>query len=272
MNNLTKIKDMSAKYGISARTLRYYEDMGLISSTRTDEYAYRLYDETAVKKLKQILILRKLNINIKDIQQIFNSSDSQIVLDILGKKVEDIDGEVSLLYELKQIILSFIRHIEKADFNKEGDVKMLYDKAKEIEDQIVNVEYEGNPSSFKRLLEVSEGLKKQQHHHVMITKLPKCKAISSGWQWWDDEIMAEGGFNQWAWARPHLHNEAFFNSAFYGVDRSADFHGSMACMNFVVHDGVTAADAAPYALVDFEGGWYAYMNGLESDGEYCDAM
>ncbi len=45
MNELIKIRDVSTKYDISARSLRYYEDMGLITSTRSDDYAYRLYDE-----------------------------------------------------------------------------------------------------------------------------------------------------------------------------------------------------------------------------------
>jgi len=54
MNNLIKVKDVSSKYDITARTLRYYEDMGLISSVRNDEYAYRMYDENAVKRLEQI--------------------------------------------------------------------------------------------------------------------------------------------------------------------------------------------------------------------------
>ena len=39
MPNLIKIKDVSTQYNITARTLRYYEDMGLISSTRSDDYA-----------------------------------------------------------------------------------------------------------------------------------------------------------------------------------------------------------------------------------------
>jgi hypothetical protein len=60
--------------------------MGLITSTRSDDYAYRLYDEAAVKRLEQILILRKLNISIKDIQRIFNTSGSEVVLEVLGKK------------------------------------------------------------------------------------------------------------------------------------------------------------------------------------------
>ena len=44
MNDLVKIREISVKYNVSARTLRYYEDMGLIESTRNNDYAYRLYD------------------------------------------------------------------------------------------------------------------------------------------------------------------------------------------------------------------------------------
>ena len=45
MSNLIKIRDISSKYDISARTLRYYENMGLITSARDDTNAYGLYDE-----------------------------------------------------------------------------------------------------------------------------------------------------------------------------------------------------------------------------------
>jgi DNA-binding transcriptional MerR regulator len=94
MNGLIKITDMSSRYNISARALRYYEDMGLITSIRSNDYAYRLYDEIAVKRLEQILILRKLNISIKDIMRIFSTSGSEIVLEVLGKKINDIDAEI----------------------------------------------------------------------------------------------------------------------------------------------------------------------------------
>ena len=158
MNELIKITDLSSKYDISARTLRYYEDMGLITSTRSDDYAYRLFDDTAVKQIEQILILRKLNIGIKDIKRIFATSGSEVVLEVLGKKVDAIDEEVSLLHELKGIVLDFIRQIEQADFSKESDIKLLYEKAKEIETQIVNVNYDGNAASVNRLLEVTKKL------------------------------------------------------------------------------------------------------------------
>jgi len=137
--------------------------MGLISSTRSDNHAYRLYDETAIKHLEQILILRKLNISIKDIQRILNTAGSEVVLEVLGNKVADIDEEVALLHELKEIVISFIRQVEKADFSKDSDVKLLYDKAREVESQLINAEYSGNPSPVPGCLKWLRDLMKKPH-------------------------------------------------------------------------------------------------------------
>ncbi len=76
MGELIKIREMSMQYGISARALKYYEEMGLIRSIRSDDYAYRLYDDAAVQRLEQILILRKLNIS----SRISNAYSTQPVL------------------------------------------------------------------------------------------------------------------------------------------------------------------------------------------------
>jgi len=179
MNELIKIRDVSAKYNISARTLRYYEDMGLITSIRSDDYAYRLYDDASLKRLEQILILRKLNISIKDIQRIFNSSSSDVVLEVLSKKVDGIDEDIALLHELKEIVLEFIHQIEQADFDNESDIKLLYERAKDIKTQLVNVNYNGNPSIVNRLLEVTEKLDKKVPD-IMIIRIRKFRAVTSG--------------------------------------------------------------------------------------------
>jgi len=152
MNELIKITDMTGRYDISARTLRYYEDMGLLASTRSEDYAYRLYDEAAVKRLEQILILRRLNISIKDIRRVFNAPGSEVVLEVLEKKVSDIDDEVALLHELKEIVLEFIRQIRDADFGSDGDVKLLYEKARDIESLLdVTRELEQKPEVVRKL-------------------------------------------------------------------------------------------------------------------------
>ena len=88
MNDYIKIREVTSQYYISARTLSYYEDMGLIKSVRSSDYAYRLYDKAAIQRLEQILILRKLGISIKDIKRIFRAAGSEIVLEVLGEKVK----------------------------------------------------------------------------------------------------------------------------------------------------------------------------------------
>lgn len=161
MSELIKIREVSAKYGVSARALKYYEDMGLIQSKRCEDYAYRMYDDANIKRLEQILILRKLNISIKDIQRIFAATGSDVVLEVLGEKVEDIDEEVALLHELREVVTAFIHQIKQTDFRKDSDVKRLYDQAKELETQFINVEYIGNPSPVHRLHEISEKLEQK---------------------------------------------------------------------------------------------------------------
>lgn len=268
MSELIKIRDISIKYDISARTLRYYEDMELIKSTRSDDYAYRLYDEAAVKRLEQILILRKLNISIKDIQRIFSTSGSEAVLEVLGKKVENIDEEVSLLHELKEIVLEFIRQIEQADFGNESDVKMLYEKAKDIETQLANVDYEGNPSNVNRLFEVTEKLNSRfmgKLNGIRIFEIPKFKAMSSGF---DTHENVFGKFGEFQRALQKLQPNIIKSSPPYDAPDLAMFEGDKVNWFWAVEDWVTKADIAPYELTEFEGG--IYVVGVADEHELAD--
>lgn len=258
MNELVKIRDVANKYDISARTLRYYEDMGLITSTRSNDYAYRLYDNAAVARLEQILILRKLNISIKDIQRIFNTSGSEVVLEVLGKKVDAIDEEVSLLHELKEIVLEFIKQIEQSDFGKESDVKLLYKKAKEIETQIVNVDYDGNAANVNRLLEVTEKLDKKVPD-VMIIRIPKFRAVTSGLASFDEVF---GEFGQWQETHNHLFKSVVFNSPDFLMEKDG-----LCEWVWGIKDEAMEADTAPYKIIEFEGGLYAVTVSVDGDGE-----
>ena len=52
------IKELSQLTGISIRTLRYYDEIGLLKPTRLTEAGYRLYDDKALERLQEILFLR----------------------------------------------------------------------------------------------------------------------------------------------------------------------------------------------------------------------
>lgn len=261
MNELIKIRDMASRYDLSARTLRYYEDMGLIKSVRREDYAYRLYDEDNVKRLEQILILRKLNISIKDIQRIFNTSGSETVLEVLGKKVNDIDEEISLLHELKKIVMEFIQQIEQADFGRESDVKLLYEKAREIKTQIVNVGYNGNPSpsTMQRLLEVTEKLD-SKIPDIMVVRIPKFRAITSGLLTFEE--LFGGGFESWQESHNHLFKPAIFDAADFLCEKDGKVEWIWA-----LKDDVTKAETEPYDIIEYPGGLYAVAVSVDGDGE-----
>ena len=81
MGELVKISDITAGLGISSRTLRYYEETGLIQSVRPQFEAYRYYDEENVERIREICVLRKMQIPIRDVIRIFESRDMSVVVE-----------------------------------------------------------------------------------------------------------------------------------------------------------------------------------------------
>jgi len=258
MSNLIKIKDVSSKYDITARTLRYYEDMGLLHSTRSDDYAYRMYDEKAVRRLEQILILRKLNISIKDIQRVFKASSSDVVLEVLGKKVQNIDEEVALLHELKEIVLGFIDEIEQVNFSDNSDIKLLYNKAKEIEKRLISIDYIGKPSKINRLLEITQRLDKKIPD-IMVVRVPRFRAVTVGEQSWED-MFKNGGYMYQLWQHVHLYKNVIFDCFDFLL-----FKNDKAEWICAVKDNVADADVSPFKLIDFQGGLYAMAVSIDED-------
>ena len=127
MNELIKIRDVSQQYGLTTRTLRYYEQVELITSTRSPDYAYRLYDAYAVKRIKQIIVLRKMQISLKDIKQILEDEHAATTVDVFIHKLDQLDEEIAALWDLKRIVTAFIQHLQ-AQTVSSATLDLLYDK------------------------------------------------------------------------------------------------------------------------------------------------
>ena len=67
------VKELSNLTGISVRTLHYYDEIGLFKPTNKSEAGYRLYDDNALKILKQILFFREFDIPLKEIKRIIQN-------------------------------------------------------------------------------------------------------------------------------------------------------------------------------------------------------
>ena len=110
---LQTVSTVSKAYGISTRMLRYYEQNGLIKSMRREGYSYRVYDKANLKRLQQVIILRKLQIPIKQISVILNNPDARAVVEIFKSNIQKLDSEITALSTIKIILDKFVSEIEE---------------------------------------------------------------------------------------------------------------------------------------------------------------
>ena len=68
-SKLMLIGDVAATYGVTPRTLRYYEELGLISASQRQSGQSRLYDANAVKRIQAIVSLQACGFSLTDIQE-----------------------------------------------------------------------------------------------------------------------------------------------------------------------------------------------------------
>ena len=59
------VKEVSELAGVSVRTLHHYDAIGLLKPTRMTDAGYRLYDDTALRRLQTILLFRGAAISFK---------------------------------------------------------------------------------------------------------------------------------------------------------------------------------------------------------------
>lgn len=94
------VKRVSDLTGVSVRTLQYYDKIGLLSPTELTDAGYRLYDDTALERLQQILLFRELEFPLKEIKAILDSPNFD------GKKA--LSQQIELLELKKQHLENLI--------------------------------------------------------------------------------------------------------------------------------------------------------------------
>lgn len=110
---LMTVSQVSRSLGISTRMLRYYEQAGLVESLRQEGYAYRIYDEKAVLRLKQILLLRRLRIPVRQIKAILLKEDAVAAIEIFRENIRNLNEEMTALYVVKEILNHFVEELSR---------------------------------------------------------------------------------------------------------------------------------------------------------------
>jgi DNA-binding transcriptional MerR regulator len=108
---LMKIGDVTNKFGISHRSLHYWESVGILKSTRA-ENDYRYYDEKNLIIIKQIVLLRKLRLSIPSIQEIFTSSELSKVIAVFTSHLDETKKEAGQLNALGIILRQLLNMLK----------------------------------------------------------------------------------------------------------------------------------------------------------------
>ena len=118
------VNEVSKLTGVSIRTLQYYDTIGLLPPTEYTEAGYRLYDDTAMERLQQILLFRELEFPLKEIRRIIDSPDFnrnkalEQQMKLLTMKKEHLEGLISFARKIKET------GVNKMDFQVFNTTKM----------------------------------------------------------------------------------------------------------------------------------------------------
>ncbi|MGM0928348.1 MAG: MerR family transcriptional regulator [Actinomycetota bacterium] len=68
------IQEVAKAAGTTSRTLRHYQDIGLLEPSRTGHNGYRYYDDEALLRLQRILLLRQLGLGLPEINEVLEGT------------------------------------------------------------------------------------------------------------------------------------------------------------------------------------------------------
>lgn len=176
------VKEVSRLAGVSIRTLRYYDELGLLKPTAVTEAGYRLYSDKDLERLQEILFFKEMELPLEKIKQLLEdpSIDRQEMLlmqqAVLEKKRNRLNGIIELIQDVRKGVntMSF------EAFN-EDDIEKIVEhtiRRAKLEDINMFVEKFGSMEAFRE--ELAKNLKDPETEaHLIKLYGGKDKAVAA---------------------------------------------------------------------------------------------
>lgn len=147
------VKEIAELTGISARTLHYYDEIGLLAPTSKTEAGYRLYDDKALETLQQILFFREFDIPLKEIKAVMENPnlDKNQILQMQRKMLVTKKERIERLIASIDDILKGDNRMDFTVFD-ETEIHTMYDSIMENmndEQKKIFIEHYGSLDAFK---------------------------------------------------------------------------------------------------------------------------
>lgn len=155
------VNDVSKVTGVSIRTLQYYDKIGLLLPTDHTEAGYRLYDDTALERLQQILLFRELEFPLKEIKRILDHPNFD-----RKKALEQQITLLTLKKEHLEKLLDLARGIQTIGVNKMDF--SVFDTSKMEEYAAKAKESWGNTAEYHEFEEKAKERTKEQEQTINV--------------------------------------------------------------------------------------------------------
>ena len=154
------VNEVSKLTGVSIRTLQYYDKIGLLKPAEYTQAGYRLYDDTALEKMQQILLFKELEFSLKEIKEIISRKDFD-----RNKALKQQIELLTLKKEHLENLINFARGIEfigvkTMDFSA-FDTKKIDEYSKRAKEQW------GNSEAYREFEEKSKDRTKEDEQDIM---------------------------------------------------------------------------------------------------------
>jgi DNA-binding transcriptional MerR regulator len=114
-NEIVSIGDLAKSLGLTTRTLRYWEEVGIIESAERLDGAARGYAPYFVRRIKFIIKLKDLGLTIKEMQDLYvaygeaKQTDQMIpqLIRILDKHINMVDEKMAKLASVRRDIVEY---------------------------------------------------------------------------------------------------------------------------------------------------------------------
>lgn len=167
------VKEIAELTHISARTLHYYDEIGLLEPTAKSEAGYRLYDDKALETLQQILFFREFDIPLKEIKALMNSPvfDRNQILQMQRKMLVAEKERMECLIASIDDILRGENRMDFSVFTKQETEEMFQTMVERMPEQIKGMavsEFGSIEEWRKHYLEVMSSEKMQENYAKVI--------------------------------------------------------------------------------------------------------
>ena len=114
-----RIGELAAQVGMTERTIRYYEELGLLDSVKRLEGGTRVYTDDDVRRLKFIRKLKVLGLSLQEMRELEGIYKTQRsnrtvlprLIELLDVHLSTVDRRISELHALRDEIRSYRGHL-----------------------------------------------------------------------------------------------------------------------------------------------------------------